>query len=170
MIGQSPSVSFPVLLAVHTESLNLRNYRRKRLCCFLRATPSSSLHAVVTVRFGAVPLDEGRVQCHGRCAPRPFIAPASVFFFLNLHIFLLLYDEFVGGALALAPCFMVLCLVCRLRFFHAMLKRLVRCLPFFCAQQSALFGYGGSSEALRLRARRTCRISRCCSLAVLVGE
>ncbi|EAN94540.1 hypothetical protein Tc00.1047053511843.35 [Trypanosoma cruzi] len=122
--GQSPSVSFPVLLAAHTESINLRNYRRKRLCRFVCATPSSSLHAVVTVRFGAVPSDEGRVRCRGRCAPRPFIASASAFLFLHLHIFLLLHDEFVGGALALAPCFMALCLLCRLRFFHAILKRL----------------------------------------------
>ncbi|RNC39569.1 hypothetical protein TcCL_NonESM11062 [Trypanosoma cruzi] len=32
--GQSPSVSFPVSLAVHTESINVSNYRRKRLCRF----------------------------------------------------------------------------------------------------------------------------------------
>ncbi|RNC38659.1 hypothetical protein TcCL_NonESM12072, partial [Trypanosoma cruzi] len=92
--------------------------------------PLCVCHSIVVVArcrhgaFGAVPSDEGRVRCRGRCAPRPFIASASAFLFLHLHIFLLLHDEFVGGALALAPCFMALCLLCRLRFFHAILKRL----------------------------------------------
>ncbi|RNC58271.1 hypothetical protein TcCL_ESM04078 [Trypanosoma cruzi] len=38
----------------------------------------------------------------------------------------------------------------------------------FCA--ALLFGHGGSSGTPRLRARRTCRISRCCFLVVLVKE
>ncbi|RNC41203.1 hypothetical protein TcCL_NonESM09244 [Trypanosoma cruzi] len=81
---QSSSVSFPVLLAVHTESVNLRECGMKRLCRFVRATQSSSLHAVVTVRCGAVLLDEGRTRCHGCCAPRPFIASASSLLFFSL--------------------------------------------------------------------------------------
>ncbi|RNC34626.1 hypothetical protein TcCL_Unassigned02568, partial [Trypanosoma cruzi] len=75
--GQSPSVSFPVLLAANTESINVSECGMKGLCRFVCATQSSSLHAVVTVRCGAVPLDEGRVRCHGRCAPQLFIASAS---------------------------------------------------------------------------------------------
>ncbi|RNC39163.1 hypothetical protein TcCL_NonESM11517 [Trypanosoma cruzi] len=84
--GQSPSVSFPVLLAVHTESVNLRNYMRKRLCRFVCATQSSSLQAVVTVRCSAVPLDEGGVRCHGCCAPRPFIASAPALLFFSVSV------------------------------------------------------------------------------------
>ncbi|ESS61131.1 hypothetical protein TCDM_11291 [Trypanosoma cruzi Dm28c] len=79
--GQSPSVSFPVLLAVHTESVNLSECGMKRLCRFVCATQSSSLHAVVTVRCGAVLFDEGGARCHGRCAPQLFIDTASAFFF-----------------------------------------------------------------------------------------
>ncbi|RNC39348.1 hypothetical protein TcCL_NonESM11310 [Trypanosoma cruzi] len=78
--GQSPSVSFPVSLAVRTESINLSECGMKGLCRFVRATQSSSLHAVVTVRCGAVPLDEGRVRCHGRCAPQTFIVSAPALF------------------------------------------------------------------------------------------
>ncbi|RNC35027.1 hypothetical protein TcCL_Unassigned02138 [Trypanosoma cruzi] len=85
--GQSPSVSFPVSLAVHTESINLSEYRRKRFCRFACATHSSSLQAVVTVRCGAVPLDEGRVRCYGCCAPQPFIASAPALSFSNCVFF-----------------------------------------------------------------------------------
>ncbi|RNC36389.1 hypothetical protein TcCL_Unassigned00631 [Trypanosoma cruzi] len=87
-MGQSFSVSFPVSLAVHTESINLSEYRRKRLCRFACATQSSSLHAVVTVRCGAVLFDEGRVRCYGCCAPQPFVASApEIFFFCTRIIF-----------------------------------------------------------------------------------
>ncbi|EAN87193.1 hypothetical protein Tc00.1047053508587.50 [Trypanosoma cruzi] len=79
--GQSPSVSFPVSLVVRTESINLSERGMKRLCRFSCATQSSSLHAVVAVRCGAVPFDEGRVRCHGRCAPQLFIDTASAFLF-----------------------------------------------------------------------------------------
>ncbi|RNC41394.1 hypothetical protein TcCL_NonESM09057 [Trypanosoma cruzi] len=85
--GQSSSVSFPVLLAVHTESVNLGECGMKGLCRFVRATQSSSLQAVVTVRCGAVPFDEGRTRCHGCCAPRPFIVSAPGFFFCARIIF-----------------------------------------------------------------------------------
>ncbi|RNC34833.1 hypothetical protein TcCL_Unassigned02347, partial [Trypanosoma cruzi] len=81
---QSPSVSFPVLLAVHTESVNLSECGMKRLCRFVCATQSSSLQAVVTVRCGAVPFDEGGARCHGCCAPRPFIASAPSLLFFSL--------------------------------------------------------------------------------------
>ncbi|RNC46063.1 hypothetical protein TcCL_NonESM04176 [Trypanosoma cruzi] len=59
----------------------------KRLCCFVCATQSSSLQAVVTVRCGAVPLDVGRVRCYGRCAPQPFIASAPALSFSNCVFF-----------------------------------------------------------------------------------
>ncbi|RNC41781.1 hypothetical protein TcCL_NonESM08644 [Trypanosoma cruzi] len=87
--GQSPSVSFPVSLAVHTESVNLSECGMKRLCRFVCATQSSSLQAVVTVRCSAVPFDEGRARCHGRCVPRPFIssAPALSFFSVCVNFF-----------------------------------------------------------------------------------
>ncbi|RNC60379.1 hypothetical protein TcCL_ESM01880 [Trypanosoma cruzi] len=81
---QSPSVSFPVSLAVHTESVNLRECWMKGLCRFVCATQSSSLHAVVTVRCGAVPFDEGGARCHGCCAPQPFIASAASLLFFSL--------------------------------------------------------------------------------------
>ncbi|EAN81771.1 hypothetical protein Tc00.1047053507727.19 [Trypanosoma cruzi] len=86
---QSPSVSFPVLLAVHTESVNLSECGMKGLCRFVCATQSSSLQAVVTVRCGAVPFDEGGARCHGCCAPRPFIASAPSFLFFGLCEFFL---------------------------------------------------------------------------------
>ncbi|RNC36371.1 hypothetical protein TcCL_Unassigned00649, partial [Trypanosoma cruzi] len=70
--------------AANTESINVSECGMKGLCRFVCATQSSSLHAVVTVRCGAVPLDEGRVRCHGRCAPQLFIASASAFFFFGL--------------------------------------------------------------------------------------
>ncbi|RNC54074.1 hypothetical protein TcCL_ESM08541 [Trypanosoma cruzi] len=57
--GQSSSVSFPMSLAVHTESVNLSECEMKGLCRFVCATQSSSLHAVVTVRCCAVLFDEG---------------------------------------------------------------------------------------------------------------
>ncbi|KAF5219252.1 hypothetical protein ECC02_007761 [Trypanosoma cruzi] len=83
-IWQSPSVSFPVSLAAHTESINLSERGMKRLCRFVCATQLSSLHAVVTLRCGAVLFDEGRVRCHGCCAPPPFIASAPSLFFFSL--------------------------------------------------------------------------------------
>ncbi|EAN91103.1 hypothetical protein Tc00.1047053508247.140 [Trypanosoma cruzi] len=86
---QSPSVSFPILLAVHTESVNLGECGMKRLCRFLRATQSSSLQAVVTLRCGAVPFDVGRVRCHGYCSPQPFIASALSLLFFSLCEFFL---------------------------------------------------------------------------------
>ncbi|EKF26217.1 hypothetical protein MOQ_010100, partial [Trypanosoma cruzi marinkellei] len=84
-MGQSLSVLFPLSLAVRTESIAFSNYGVKRLCRFARATQSSSLHAVVTARCGAVLFDEGRVRCHGCCAPQPFIASAPTFMFFCSH-------------------------------------------------------------------------------------
>ncbi|RNC59169.1 hypothetical protein TcCL_ESM03237 [Trypanosoma cruzi] len=81
---QSPSVSFSMLLALHTESINLSECGMKGLCRFVRATQSSSLQAVVTLRCGAVLFDEGRVRCHGCRAPRPFIASAPSLLFFSL--------------------------------------------------------------------------------------
>ncbi|RNC35054.1 hypothetical protein TcCL_Unassigned02095 [Trypanosoma cruzi] len=89
--GQSPSVSFPVLLAVHTESVNLSECGMKGLCRFVCATQSSSLQALVTVRCSAVLFDEGGARCHGCCAPRPFIAsaPSLLFFSVSVACFFL---------------------------------------------------------------------------------
>ncbi|RNC51105.1 hypothetical protein TcCL_ESM11811 [Trypanosoma cruzi] len=61
----------------------------KGLCRFVRATQSSSLQAVVTLRCGAVPFDEGGARCHGCCAPRPFIASAPSLLFFSLCEFFL---------------------------------------------------------------------------------
>ncbi|RNF12511.1 hypothetical protein TcG_09005, partial [Trypanosoma cruzi] len=72
-------------LAVNTESINLSECGMEGLWRFVRATQSSSLNAVVTVRCGAVPFDEGGARCHGCCAPRPFIASASSLFFSVLR-------------------------------------------------------------------------------------
>ncbi|RNC41158.1 hypothetical protein TcCL_NonESM09303 [Trypanosoma cruzi] len=77
----SPLLSLPVSLAVHTESVNLSECGMKGLCRFVCATQSSSLQAVVTVRCGAVLFDVGRTRCHGCCAPQLFISSAPAFFF-----------------------------------------------------------------------------------------
>ncbi|RNC54263.1 hypothetical protein TcCL_ESM08321 [Trypanosoma cruzi] len=67
----------------------------KGLCRFVCTNQSSSLHVVVTLRCGAVPFDEGRVRCHGRCAPQPFIASAPALLFFSLcEIFLSSHNNF----------------------------------------------------------------------------
>ncbi|RNC31879.1 hypothetical protein TcCL_Unassigned05572 [Trypanosoma cruzi] len=142
----------------------------KGLCRFSCATQSSSLHAVVAVRCGAVPLDEGRVRCHGRCAPQLFIDTASAFLFSVCVNFFFALRWICWRSFGFGGCFTTLCLVCRLRFFRVMPKRLMGCLPFFLSSAASLFAHGGSNGILRLRVRRTCRISRCCSLVLLVGS
>ncbi|RNC41019.1 hypothetical protein TcCL_NonESM09448 [Trypanosoma cruzi] len=59
------------------------------------------------------------------------LLPLHRHFLFQIVFFSLLYGEFVGGGLVLVACFTVLCLICRLRFFHVMLRRLMGCLPFF---------------------------------------
>ncbi|EAN88918.1 hypothetical protein Tc00.1047053508431.5 [Trypanosoma cruzi] len=163
--GQSPSVSFPVSLAVLTESVNLSECGMKGLCRFVRATQSSSLHAVVTVRCGAVPLDEGRVRCHGRCAPQPFIASAPALFCFFFASRWICWRSFGFGG-----CFTAFRLVCRLRFFRVMPRRLMGCLLFFLSPAASLVWPWREQWDLRLRACRACLIFCRCSLAVLVGE
>ncbi|ESS64110.1 hypothetical protein TCDM_07876 [Trypanosoma cruzi Dm28c] len=103
----------------------------KGLCRFVCATQSSSLHVVVTVRCGAVLFDEGRVRCYGCCAPQPFIASAPSFFFFSSRW--IYWRSFGFGA-----CFTALRLVCRLRCFHVVPKRLMGCLPFFLRPAASL--------------------------------
>ncbi|RNC51299.1 hypothetical protein TcCL_ESM11596 [Trypanosoma cruzi] len=143
----------------------------KGLCRFVCATQSSSLHAVVTLRCGAVPFDEGGARCHGCCAPQPFIASAPALLFFSLRVFFfLLHDEFVGGALVLVPasrCF-ALCVGCGASTWRQSVWWGVY--SSFCALQLILFGHGGIGGILRLCACRACLIFCRCSLVVLVKE
>ncbi|EAN82872.1 hypothetical protein Tc00.1047053410199.40 [Trypanosoma cruzi] len=98
------------------------------------------------------------------------LCTGTFFFFCTRIIFYFASRWICWRRFGFGACFTELRLVCRLRFFHVILNCLMRCLPFFLRPAVSVFGHGGSSGILWLRARRTCRISRCCSLSVLVGE
>ncbi|RNC40105.1 hypothetical protein TcCL_NonESM10462 [Trypanosoma cruzi] len=123
----------------------------KRLCRFSCATQSSSLHAVATVRCGAVLFDVGRVRCHVCCTPRPFIssAPALSFFSVCVNFFFCftmdLLEELwfwwlLHGAL---PCVSVAVLLRDAKAFDGVLALLFESCIQPCLLMAAAMGFCG---------------------------